>query len=195
MKKIILVLIVLLVGLLNFPSCMEMQPAESVDYTELGIPLLEQYPDGSSARCPWDMIIWKNQLYIGGGNFDSNAGPVDIWRYSISEKCWEISGTVPDEEVNRFCIIDNTLVLPGIDPREDYKFGNYYRWDDSTWSTIRNIPRAYHCFDMVEYDGMIFVGLGVDAGDYPIAYSTNGGKTFASVEMRKDGVPFDTSFI
>ncbi|MBQ4116012.1 MAG: hypothetical protein IJD37_01410, partial [Clostridia bacterium] len=97
-----------------------------VDYVELGVPSMQSFEVDTASRCPWDMIIWDEKVYIGSGDYGSNAGPVDIWCYDIQESTWKNSGTVPDEEISRFCVVDNALVAPGIDPTEDWSYGNYY---------------------------------------------------------------------
>ena len=193
MKKIyikILNCFLMFVVCISFASCFT---SKTVEYSELGIPLSERYSQGVRARCPWDMYIWDGKIYIGSGDYDSNAGPVDIWAYDTENKAWENTGTVPDEEVSRFLVIDGKLTVPGIDPKDDWIFGNYYVLENGEWCTIRTISGGLHNFDMVEYQGMIFAGLGVYSGEYPIVCSRDGGKTFTPIEMQKDGKAFDTS--
>ena len=186
----ICLVIIMLCGLV---SCAHSRTIESIEYTELGIPAASRYSDGNRARVPWDMIILDGKLYVGGGDYDGNAGPVDIWAYDIARGEWYVSGTVPEEEVFRFCIFNDTLIIPGIDPTEDWSYGNYYKLSNENWEKYRNIPGGMHNFDMIEYHGLIFCGLGVSSGQYPIACSDDGGKTFSTVKMYKDGAPLDTS--
>ena len=186
----LLICVAVFIVSLTISSC---SASKTVEYTELGIPSSERYSQGVRARCPWDMYLWNEKIYIGSGDYDTNAGPVDIWAYDIKNQLWENTGTVADEEINRFCVIDGKLTAPGIDPQGDWTYGNYYVLDNEEWTTVRTIPGGLHNFDMVEYQGMIFAGLGVTSGEYPIACSNDGGKTFTSVEMRKNGKAFDTS--
>lgn len=174
-------------------SCVPNRIAASIEYVEVGIPASSRYLEGNRARNPWDMVIIDGKLYVGSGDYDSNAGPVDIWVYDIAHDEWLLSGTVAEEEVFRFCTVNGTMIIPGIDPTEDWTYGNYYAWNGNTWEKHRNIPGGMHNFDMVEYDGMIFCGLGVETGEYPIACSTDGGNTFVQVMMYKDGALLDTS--
>ena len=99
MKKTVCALIALIL-IISLCACGD-------TYTELGIPLSERYPEGIRARCPWDMTVFDGKLYIGGGDYDANSGPVDIWCYDIDNGTWENSGTVPDEEINRFAVIND----------------------------------------------------------------------------------------
>lgn len=194
-KRLLSVLITLgiILGLFSCNSQEADQNADATQYTELGIPNSQRYKTGTSARCPWELTVWEGKLFVGGGDYDTNAGPVDIWYYDLQEKSWVNSGEVPDEEVNRFAVIDGCLVAPGIDPKDNGAFGNFYRFENDSWTTVKSIPGGLHCFDMVEYDGKIFAGLGVESGQYPIAVSSDKGKTFSHVEMYKNGALVDTS--
>ncbi len=192
MKRMTCILLIITM-LIAISGCFLQAPVDYVGYLELGIPTQSRYLKGIRARCPWDMIIWDEKLYIGSGDYGLNAGPVDIWCYDIQESTWENSGTVPDEEISRFCVVGNALVAPGIDPTEDWSYGNYYKLDADTWVKSRNILGGIHHFDMVEYNGSIFCGLGVASGEYPVVCSVDNGETFKSVPMYKDGVLLDTS--
>ena len=182
-----------LIVIANLTSCSGTKTIDSIAYTELGIPTSERYSEGVSARCPWDMAIYENKLYIGSGDYDTNAGPVDMWCYDIDENTWSNSGTIPEEEIDRFCVIDNKLVVPGIDPQEDWSLGNYYVLDGNQWIKKRNIEGGLHTFDIVEFDGMLFAGLGVLKGSYPVVCSKDNGETFENVIFYKDGEKLDTT--
>ena len=191
MKRIlILFLIAVFIAIL---ICSARFPIKNIAYTELGIPTDMQYNEGIRARCPWDMIVWDEKLYVGNGDYGANAGPVDIWCYDKKEGVWENGGTTSEEEINRFCVVENSPVVPGIDPTEDWTHGNYYKLEGDTWTKYRNIPGGIHNFDMVEFQGKIFCGLGVLAGEYPVVCSSDHGETFVPLLMYKNGSPLDTS--
>lgn len=157
-------------------------------YIDLGIPLEQRYTASQMAIYPWDMIVFDDYLYVGSGDWQTNKGPIDMWRYDIKNKEWEKSGSVPDETVNRFLIIDGKLTAPGIDPRAGWEFGNYYVLNNDKWETIRTIPNGIHVFDLAELDGKIFAALGME-NHYPVAVSSDGGKSFSEVPFYRDGVP------
>ena len=192
MKRFICILLSIMF-FVNISGCSVQSPANDITYVELGIPTASRYSEGIRARCPWDMIVWNEKLYVGSGDYDSNSGPVDIWRYDTTKGVWENSGTVPDEEISRFCVIGDVLVAPGIDPTEDWTYGNYYKQNGEEWVKVRNISGGMHNFDMVEYNGSIFCGLGVASGEYPVVCSADGGKKFVPIKMYKDGVLLNTS--
>ena len=164
-----------------------------VDYVELGVPSMQSFEVDTASRCPWDMILFDNKLYVGGGDYGDDTGPVDIWAYDLTKECWENTGNVPDEEVDRFAVIDGQLIAPGIDPKDDWSLGNYYIKTDNGWETVRTIPNGIHNFDMVEYDGKLFAGIGVISGSYPVVCSEDKGKTFYQIPFERNGGEVDTS--
>lgn len=181
------------VALISLTSCAMHETIDSIPYVEVGIPSSERYAEGIRARSPWDMAIFDNKLYIGSGDYDANAGPIDMWCYDIENSTWSNSGTLPEEEIDRFCLIDGQLAVPGIDPQEDWTLGNYYVLEGDQWVKRRNIQGGLHTFDIVEFDGMLFAGLGVTSGSYPIVCSKDGGQTFETIPLQKDGENIDTS--
>lgn len=192
-SRVISVFLLLLL-LLGFASC---HPSESNDepftLTVLGTPTEKKYPDGDAARCAWDMILHEGKIFMGSGDYDKNKGPAEIWCYDPKDGSFTLSGIVPDEQVDRFTLIDGKLATPGIDPREDWTLGNYYVYENGEWVTHRRVPGGVHMFDVVEYDGAIFTGLGVVAGESPVAASFDGGESFRQLPFIKKGETLDTT--
>lgn len=191
-KRLICLLLLFLLCV-ALSSCYLSKPKHDISYTELGIPSSDLYPDGIRARSPWDMIVWDGSLYVGGGDYDANTGPIGIYRLDLKSSEWESSPLLPEEEFDRFRVIDDRLTAPGIDPKESWEFGNYYVLQDGEWTKKRVIPNGVHTFDLAENDGLIFASLGVEEGYSPIAVSDDGGETFRPVEMWKDDQIIDTS--
>ena len=108
-------------------SCAKAPPeaVERIPYTVIGTPTAEVYPDGDTARAPWDMILYKGRLYLGHGDFDKNAGPISVYSYDPKSGSFTESPKLPEEEFNRFLLLDGKPCLPGIDPKEDWTLGNY----------------------------------------------------------------------
>ncbi len=165
--------------------------AEEITPISLGIPTEKATRFGVN-RSPWDMIYYEGKLYIGNGDYTDNAGPITVWSYNPDDGSWTDTGSLPDEAITKFKIIDGALAATGTDPIDEWDLGNYYRYENGQWSVIRSIPEGVHNFDLEEYDGKIFASLGVPAGQYPIAASEDGGKTFTQVMMYKNGAPLDT---
>ncbi|MBO4284322.1 MAG: hypothetical protein J5958_06855 [Clostridia bacterium] len=185
----IALVVIVLIFIFRFPERVSVRVA----YEDLGIPSSAQYETGVRARSPWDLTVWDGYLYVGSGDFDANAGPVTIWRKPLKQGEWEGSEPIPEEEIDRFCIVDGKLTVPGIDPQESWEFGNYYVLQDGEWVKNRVLPDGVHTFDIVSYHGMIFAGLGVEEGKYPVVVSEDGGETFRHMELYQNGEPLDTS--
>lgn len=158
---------------------------------ELGIPLENYYSQGNIARCAWDVEVYNNRLYVGSGDYDKNAGPVNMFYYDIKGEKWVDDGYLPDEEISRFFVFDGKLFACGIDPKDDWSYGNFYTCDGGEWQTNRNIPGGIHNFDMVQFEGKLFAGLGVSETDFPAAVSSDGGKTWSQLPFYRDGKPIN----
>ena len=192
--KIKIFVVLILLTLLS-SSCEHKNPsvptAESSDngeeayvITDLGI----AYQD-ISARVPWDLKLYNNCLYVGAGDYDKNISPGRAKRYNISSGNWEECGDIPDEQINRFVLLNNSLVIPGTDPTGDWSLGNYYILNNNSFQTVRKIPGGLHCFDLVTYKDKIFAGLGVLNGSFPACVSEDGGNSFKSIDFyKKDGM-------
>lgn len=175
MKKIIacILLVLMLCG------CGE----KATEAAVIGAPGSDNYDGGRiEARNPWDIAVRDGMLYVGSGDYDKNTGPVTITAYNIKKKEWVDTGTVADEAVSRFLIIDGKLTAPGIDPQSEWDYGNYYVLSGGEWQTVDNVPGAVHMFDIVEFDGKIFYGLGT-GNNYssPVKVSTDKGETYENV--------------
>lgn len=180
------IIAIMILSVLLSPACNR----QSV--TELGIPSKDNYSKESGGLYAMDLRLYENKLYVGDGDYGANTGPVKLMAYNLKTKKWETSGTLPDEAIRRFIILNGKLTVPGTDPRDDWSFGNYYVLENGAWSTVRTIPDGIHNFDMIEFDGKIFAALDKEPEKIPLAASIDGGRTFYTVEMLKDGELIDT---
>ena len=163
------------------------------NYTDLGVPYGDIYTEEMlNSRLSADMTVFEGRLYVGGGDYDANTGPMYVMSYDLGETKWERSEeTLPDEQIKRFRVIGDRLVTLGTDPMDDWSLGNYYVLENGKWETRRVLPSGIHCFDAIEYDGKVFFALGCNSGDFPIALYD--GEGYLPVEFTKDGVSIDTS--
>lgn len=184
MKRIIAVL--LLLSLLC--GCSAVAPASvEPSHTNIGAPMADYFDDvRAESRNPWDMAAFDGKLYIGAGDYDKNTGPINLNAFDIKKREWYDTGLLQDEEISRFRIYDGTLYAAGIDPKTDWAYGNFYKTTGDEWTTVSNVPGAVHMFDMIEFDGKMFYGLGT--GDYyntPVKMSADGGKTYTNIPFYK----------
>lgn len=154
----------------------------------LGNPFADNYPDGDAlyARNVWDLQRFAGRIFIGAGNSSNigpapNAGPLEIKIYDPDTEQFSVEGTVEEEQIDIWRILDHRLHIPGHDPTQNWKFGNFYRRDDEgTWTKYRNIPGGLHAYDMAWLNGGLYVGLGT-AGGGQIMRSVDDGRSWSVV--------------
>lgn len=174
-------------------KCYYVDFAPDAELVELGIVSQRSYGPESLANSAWDIKIWNGQVFRGAGDYDKNTGATPIFAFDIATQRWQNYGTVPDMAIHGYEVIDGMLCAAGIDPSGGWDLGNYYYLEDGKWKKKRTIPNGIHNFDMIEFDGKIFAGMGTEDADDTVAVSTDGGETFTYVPLYKDGEPFDTS--
>ena len=158
-----------------------------------GSPYFEVYDkERIHSRLSEDLIVFDGRLYVGGGDYDANTGPVTVKSYDLEKGVWESSAeALEDEQIKRFCVLDGKLVTLGTDPKGDWSLGNYYIFDGGKWETVRALPSGIHCFDAIEFEDFTFFALGVNSGDYPI--TRYDGENYEMLEFYKKGELLDTS--
>lgn len=168
-------------------------PASNAAVTpeNLGNPWAEIYPAGEQiyARNPWDLQAFNGRLYLGGGNSSNkgptqNAGPVPILALDPDTGQVLREGQVDEEQIDRYRAFNNQLFIPGHDPTESWKLGNFYRrQEDNAWRKFRTIPEALHTYDLAWHGGRMYAGLGTKKGA-AVAVSADEG---ASWELQRLG--------
>lgn len=161
----------------------------------LGNPWAQIYPGGEQiyARNPWDLQAYNNKLYLGGGNSSNkgpaqNAGPVPILALDPATGMVIREGQVDEEQIDRFTAHDEHLYIPGHDPTQSWKLGNFYqRQEDGVWRKFRTIPQALHTYDMAWQGGTMFAGLGTKKGA-AVAASTDNGETWQVQQLGRNRV-------
>lgn len=148
---------------------------------------------GVNGNAIWDMKVFDGYLYIGAGDYDKNLTVQTAYRLSLATEKWEACGNIPDEQISRFVELDGQLVLPGIDPTDNWNYGNYYVLDGDSFRTVREIPNAVHTFDIVSYEGCYFYGIGVTSGS-PVVMREKDSRDYSPVPFfGKDGQPVSTA--
>ncbi len=183
MKRVLLLLCALM---FVCTACAPRDPYEA-EFTELGIPLKDVYPDGGVERTAWGIEYYDGALYVGSGDYDTNRGPVNMAHYDLAKSEWKIDGLADDEQIERFYNFDGTLYAVGYDSRSSWDFGNYYTCTEmGRWKTHRTLPNGVHNFDMIMFEGKLFAGLGVEEGNAPIVMTTDQ-ETWVPMYLWKDG--------
>ncbi|MCH5183456.1 MAG: hypothetical protein J1E00_04690 [Oscillospiraceae bacterium] len=159
-------------------------------YKDLGAPQGSRYSTAGTSIRVLDMYVLDGMLYVGGGNWNVNSGPVDMWRYCIAQEEWEQLGSVPDEEVNEFVVLNGVLTVPGTDARQDgWDLCNYYYLENDEWKVKRTIPNSSHCWDIAAYDGKLFAAVEYEADHehYYVAVSEDNGNSFGVMPLLDQG--------
>lgn len=158
--------------------------------TNVGNPAENSYTDRQArSRVPWDMIIEDGKLYIGGGDYSKNTGPVDVYCMDLETKQWSISGTLNDEAIGKFVRIEDRVYAPGFDAKGSTSAGNYYLLQDDRWNAFSDIPGAAHNFDITEYDAIRMFAIGTWTGNVsPVQATADGGASYYGIPFFKDGV-------
>lgn len=135
----------------------------------------------SFARSVWDLHNFSGRIYIGGGDWINNQGPVSVWSFardnSRSKYQFQKEVTVDDESVDRFRTCAGRLFVPGIDATESWNFGNIYIKENGEWRKHRTIPSAVHVFDAACFAQKLYVTADTELGA-ALYESSDWGKTW-----------------
>jgi len=192
-KKILIILKKITCLILVFILISSVCACKEQIYDTIGAPSTDKFSKGEPASSPWDLCYFNGKIYLGSGDYNVNTGPTDIWAYNLQTLLWEKTGTLQEEAVTRFVVLDEKLVALGADSTQDWSFGSFYLLNNQKWIQYRNIPNAVHVFDMIEFDNKLFAGIGTEYNALPILVSQDKGLTFNPVPMIKDDKPYDLS--
>ena len=126
------------------------------------------------ARNPNDMIAYKSKVYVAGGNYDTNQGPVTVSYYSREYNEGKYGGVIDSEQINRFYIYDDIVFTTSIDEKAwgsaSVCFLKDYRFSFQSKSGV--LSKNIHCFDMAKYNNtFFFAGSAVHYDSrYPVYY-------------------------
>ena len=164
------------------------------------------HPDPFS-RNVWDLQTIQDRVLIASGdawkNSGSNIQKIDVVSYS-SNNFFTKEFTVDDEQIHRFIVLGAKVLIPGFDPLEDWSLGNFYTLETRClapipcWSKSRTIPFGVHAYDLIEFEGKLFVTIGgYDPETKPgVLESSDGGLTWKSVTARELlGLTFTRLFV
>lgn len=164
------------------------------------VPAYNYYSDNQyKSRGINDLTAYDNKIFMGLGDYSNNTGPVKIIYYNTLNKKIESSGTVSDEEIQSFTIIDNKLYTVGTDPRENWGYGSYYVYniENNSWDKHRFNNGWVHVYDFEEFNDKLFMcgSVIVEGERTPIQVSYDNGGTFENVKIvYSDGtqLPYDS---
>lgn len=155
-------------------------PAGLVTPELVGSPLAAYYPNAHMARNLWDLQAWQGRLYLGNGDSALNTGPAPVVYYDLGTGQFGDEGTVPDEAIDHFAILnETTLAAPGDDDRFNDNVANWYTREAGGWTLHHNLPAGLHTFDLHTYAGQLFASYAT-ADHAPLLSSSDNGATWLS---------------
>lgn len=146
----------------------------------LGCPTLGVPPEARAIR---DIRHFDEQLFLGHGDYMLNTGPTAVLTYDPRAQSFAGGSVVDEEAITRFVILDDTLVIPGIDASEDDHFANVYIREDDAFTKHRTLPNTFHVFDAVSFRGSWYVATGSWEGEN--LERLPAGRVFRSIDRGK----------
>ena len=144
-------------------------------------PYRQTYPKDDAndnyARSIWDMQAYDGRVYIGSGDLVYNRGPVQVWSFTESGGAVDFQKEilVDEEEVARFRVSGGKLLIPGLDSKESWDWGNFYYKENGAWTKKRTVPNGLHVWDVAVLGDELFASVTTQAG-----YSTLRSKDFGN---------------
>ena len=175
-------------------KCYTVNADMSANVVELGIPTTSTFGEKDLRNSAWDTYYYNGKIYRGSGSIDFYK-MAPIWSYDVIKGRWYKEIVTEDTAIQRFLEIDGKLVAPGADPtgeNESWNWGFYYALDENGWTKDSSVPDGVHMFDVIEYDGKIFYGLGSNYNKSPLKYTENG-TDYTTVYFYKNGVKINLS--
>lgn len=152
------------------------------------VPAYSYYPKHVSSRGIKSLKAFNGKIFMGLGDWNDNTGPVKILYYDTKSKKIVSTGTIADEAVETFHIIDNTLYTTGTDPKAAWGYGSYYQYNetDNKWEQHQNNNGWKHIFNIIKFDDKLFLCGSVNGKQTPIQYSEDNGNTFKYIYLYQD---------
>ena len=84
------------------------------------VPAYESYPTQINSRSIKALKAYDGKIFMGLGDWNDNTGPAKIIYYDTTDGKIKTSGTIADEAVESFAVIDNKIYTTGCDPRTNW---------------------------------------------------------------------------
>ena len=151
------------------------------------VPAYTSYPNKVNSRGISTLKAYNGKIFMGLGDWDANTGPVKILYYDTKDNKIKSSGTIADEAVENFTIIDDNLYTTGCDPKSTWGYGSYYKYNDkdNKWEQHENQNGWIHVFNITKFNNKIFMCGSTQKDHSPIQASNDNGKTFENISICK----------
>lgn len=139
-----------------------------------------------------ELKAYDGKIFMGLGDWTDNTGPVKILYYDTIDGKIKSSGTIEDEAVEGFYVINGNLYTTGTDPKAGWGYGSYYIYnkENDNWEQHKFNAGWIHVFEIEEYHGKLFMcgSTVADTKRSPVQVSYDDGLTFEDVKLVKEGV-------
>ncbi len=163
------------------------------------VPAYTYYPNHTASRSIKELKAYDGKIFMGLGDWNDNTGPVKVLYYDTTDGKVKTSGTINDEAIQIFNIIDDKIYTTGCDPRDAWGYGSYYIYNKgtNTWDKHMKNDGWIHVFNIVEFkDKLYMCGSTVDTMERTcIQGSSNNGETFQNIPVYKNDslLPYDSN--
>lgn len=163
------------------------------------VPAYKYYPNHIASRSIKTLKEYDGKIFMGLGDWNDNTGPAKILYYDTTDGKIKTSGTINDEAVQNFSIIDDKIYTTGCDPRHNWGYGSYYIYnkEENKWDEHKKNNGWIHVFDIVEFKDKLFMcGSTMDTtSTSTIQVSLDEGKTFQSIPVKRNNkfLPYDSN--
>ena len=163
------------------------------------VPAYESYTNHINSRFIKELKAYDGKIFMGLGDWNDNTGPVKIVYYDTTDGKIKTSGTIDDEAIQKFNIIDDKLYTTGCDPKDNWGYGSYYIYnkEENKWDKHLKNDGWIHVFNIVKFKEKLFMcGSTVDTMETSsIQSSSDNGATFESVPVYKNDtiLPYNSS--
>ena len=123
----------------------------------------------------WDLEVYNEKLFIAACTkpVAINGGEIIAYDYGSNSYEWEYD--VWEQGVIQLRTFNGKLFVPGIDSQGGWDWGNCYIFDGNSWTMKSTIPHGIHVFDLIFYQGAMYVTTGTDLNN-------NSGKVYKSTD-------------
>jgi len=147
------------------------------DFTPWADPLADYHEAAGAVfdafmRGVHDLAVFDDAMWIAYGDANVNVGrevPVEIRRFGApDDPVPESVFTTDEEQIERFRVVGDLLLAPGVDATEDAWLGNVYALPTGgSWAKHRTVPEGVHVHDVAGWDGALWaVGSGSEPDEW-----------------------------
>ena len=150
------------------------------------VPSYQYYTNHIESRSIKVLKAYDGKIFMGLGDWNDNTGPVKVLYYDTADGKVKTSGTIADEAIENFTIIDDKLYTTGCDPRADWGYGSFYVYNkaENKWEQHLKNNGWVHVFDVVEFKDKLFMYGETTGNVYShVQYSEDGGETFVNTKI------------